>query len=164
MFTFLIMLIALIIGGVICVLAIVFMFKQKTIFDANGNVTSIEIPIFGKMQTNAPAIVMVFLGSAVVILVTMNWDREPDYLNVNGKIFLDEEAIDRVTSVVVGVSNSSWQRTLTQNQDGLEIPFTLKVPDDWDTYTGYAFAHGDSGLRPAVIGVVPSKEFNLTLR
>jgi hypothetical protein len=36
--------------------------KQKTYLDATGTVTAIEVPLVGKLQTNYPALLFVFVG------------------------------------------------------------------------------------------------------
>ena len=46
-------------SSLLCALVLVaggiaFLFRQKTVVDAEGNVTHVEIPIFGKIRSNYP--------------------------------------------------------------------------------------------------------------
>ena len=45
------------------------MLGQKVVVDDNGNVTEIEVPFFGKLKTNVPSLVSIFLGVALVAFI-----------------------------------------------------------------------------------------------
>jgi hypothetical protein len=51
-------------GGVWALIA------QKVVVNESGEPTAIEVPVFGKMQTNYPSLVAVFLGVALAVYVT----------------------------------------------------------------------------------------------
>lgn len=57
-----------VLGGLIALL------KQQVIVDQNGNPTKIELPWFGKIQTNYPSLVAVALGIALAAFVGMKLD------------------------------------------------------------------------------------------
>jgi hypothetical protein len=58
----------LIIGLAIIILAITSIFKQKIYLDKEGNPVSseIQIPLLGKVKSDIPAVLLAFLGVAVV--------------------------------------------------------------------------------------------------
>ena len=54
------------IGAFTIVLGFVALLRQKTYIDANSNSTEVEVPFFGRMKTNLPALLFVFIGAVLV--------------------------------------------------------------------------------------------------
>lgn len=67
--------------GMICAIlaivsGVVLIFKSKVVVDSHGNPTEVEIPFFGKLKTNAPSIVAIFIGAALAgYVVHIDADR-----------------------------------------------------------------------------------------
>ncbi len=54
------------IGGVLAMLGgVAFLFKQKVVVDAEGHVTEVEIPFFGKIRSNYPSVGIALIGAAL---------------------------------------------------------------------------------------------------
>lgn len=60
------------IGGVWALL------KQKVVIDAEGQPSAIEIPLFGKLKTNTPALVACFLGAGLAAFTVQRIPWEAD--------------------------------------------------------------------------------------
>ncbi|HUG61046.1 MAG TPA: hypothetical protein VMP03_04335, partial [Methylomirabilota bacterium] len=81
------------------------------------------------------------------------WKDQPrETINVAGTVRVDPTALTGIDAVVVGVTSSPWNQTMTLNSQG-ELNLTIPVPKTWNSYTAYAFAYGGGRVRPAVVGV-----------
>jgi hypothetical protein len=140
-------------AGAIIVSA-VFAFKQKVYVDqATQEVTDIEVPGFGKLKTNTPAIALCAFG---VVLGYFAYDgmkgRHATLVQFNGEIALNQDAVATISALTVGITSGAWSHTATPNGTELTIPVTISVPNSWPSYMAYAFALGRGGGRPAIIG------------
>lgn len=55
----------MVLAGLMIVLGFIALLMQKTYLDANSGQTAVSVPLAGKMTTNVPALVFVFLGFAL---------------------------------------------------------------------------------------------------
>ncbi len=62
---FVLLLAVILTGAVIAVLSTWALMKQKVTVNEKGQVTEVEVPIFGKLKTTYPAVVTAFLGVAL---------------------------------------------------------------------------------------------------
>lgn len=62
---FYILLIATVGGVATMLLAVVFLFRQKTVVDQEGHVTEVEIPLFGKIKSNYPSVGLAIIGAGL---------------------------------------------------------------------------------------------------
>lgn len=148
--------------------AIIFSMKQKVYLDTNNNtVTNIEVPLFGKLKTNTPAIALCFLG---VILGYFAYDvtkgRAPTLVDFQGEIDIDKNSLSDISAVLVGMSSGSWMQTSTPGRSDQIINVLIPVPNTWPSYTAYAIAYsGTKKLRPAMIGAsLSNPRFKLSIK
>jgi hypothetical protein len=59
--------VGLILAGLMVCLGFIALLKQKTYLDTQSGKTAVDVPFVGKMTTNAPALVFVFLGFALAL-------------------------------------------------------------------------------------------------
>lgn len=64
---------ALTISFVACAGGISILYKEKVIVDERGEVTSVELPFLGKLRTNYPSLVAIFLGVCLAFAVLYKW-------------------------------------------------------------------------------------------
>lgn len=102
-------------GIVLLVMTMILVAKRRIYFDAESKaVTEVELPFFGKVKTQAPALVLVLVG-AVMVLVPLQ-KMGADTATVEGTIDSGGRA---VTVLVVPVPH--YQQSVTGD-------FTLPVP------------------------------------
>ena len=117
-----------IISGISILLGFIALLKQKTYLDARtSQPTSIEVSKLGKMKSNYPALVFVFLGFALAVIATMNRDKKigPNANKVTWTIkgsFKNPKIID---------SNTNWDLFSVE----LKETDIVYVVDDNGTYT-----------------------------
>jgi hypothetical protein len=116
---------------------------QKVYYDPNNpNLTHVEIPIIGKLWTNVPAMALCFLGLYPIFLSSGQMqNRPPAMITFNGQVTLDKEIVPGST-VIIGLTDSSWSEPRTYSGDGDPIHVDLNVPATWAAYTAYAYAIG----------------------
>lgn len=77
---------ALVAGGVI------FLFKQKTVVNDKGEVTSVEIPILGKIKSNYPSVGICMIGAGLAVYTISRLDPPRDTVELATSFSLLEEA------------------------------------------------------------------------
>ena len=138
----------------ICVGAIL-VFKQKVYVDTatDDKVTEIDVPLFGKLKTNTPAIALAFVG---VIFGYFAYDlmkkRNPEEVRFEGEVSVDQGSHSGIEVVMVGITSGSWIQPTTPNGSGTGIPVIIKVPRNWPSYTAFAFAMGSAKVKPVLLG------------
>lgn len=163
-----------VIAGILCLLglcaigvAAIFAFRQKAYVDRETKtVTEIEVPIFGKLKTNTPAIALCFVG---VIFGYLAYDlmrgRNVQLVHFDGEISVDQESNSGVDVVMVGITSGSWIQPTTTNSAALSLPVKISVPNSWPSYTAFAFAMGNAKTRPAIIGAsLDNPTFKLSIK
>lgn len=119
---------------------------------AGGNIT-VNIPVLGTITTNYLAMGVAFLSLTLGYFVYSLWKDQPlDMVNVDGTVTIDPASLGNVSAVLIGVTSSPWNQTVTPGGDG-KLNLKIPVPKTWNTYTAYAFAYGAGNVRPAVVGV-----------
>lgn len=152
----------MIIAGILCLLglgsivvAAIFAFKQKAYVDKNTQekVTEIEVPIFGKLKTNTPAIALCFVAA---VFGYFGYDlmkgRGPSLVSFTGEVSIDQASTPDVDVVMVGITSGSWIQPTTPNGSNAVVPVRISVPNSWPSYTAFAFAVGNARKRPDIIG------------
>lgn len=140
-------------GAVAIAVGGVYVFRQKIYFDADKRaVTEIDVPLFGKLKTNSPAIGMCFLGLILGYLgYDLMKDRSPTLVNFDGEVTLDGDNIGEIpVAIVVGVTSGSLLVTRTIPPSPVKV--IIPAPNSWQSYTAYAFALGGAKTKPAIIG------------
>jgi hypothetical protein len=150
------------IAAILCLLGLssiivgaVFVFKQKVYVDrANDDkVTEIDVPLFGKLKTNTPAIALTFVGAIFgYFAADLMKKRNPDEVPFQGEISIDKDSNPGVEVVMVGITSGSWIQPTTPIGTADSIPVTIKVPNTWHSYTAFAFAIGTAKTRPVLLG------------
>ncbi|CAN5527590.1 hypothetical protein BH11PSE4_BH11PSE4_12020 [soil metagenome] len=128
-------------------------FRQKLYYnkDDNSVATEIDIPIFGKLKTNGPAIALCFVGLIPVLFASNAMkSRSPNLVRFSGDIVIDPAVTD-ISTVTVGITSSLWSNTSTPDS-GAPLKVDIAVPDSWPTYSAYAFAMGGTRTRPIIVG------------
>jgi hypothetical protein len=135
--------------------AAVFAFKQKVYVDksTDDKVTEIDVPLFGKLKTNSPAIALAFVGTVFgYFAYDLMKKRNPEEVPFQGEISVDKDSNSGVEVVMVGITSGSWIQPTTPNGSAESIPVTIKVPNTWPSYTAFAFAMGSAKTRPVLLG------------
>jgi len=72
------------IGALTIVLGFVALLRQKTYIDANNSSTEVEVPFFGRMKTNLPALLFVFIGAVLVSVPAFRSGAEIKWWEIRG--------------------------------------------------------------------------------
>ena len=83
------LLVALIIAGG----GIAFLFKQKMVVDDKGNVTHVEIPLFGKIKSNYPSVGICLIGAGLAVYTISRVDPPHDLIELDASFNIEEDAI-----------------------------------------------------------------------
>lgn len=131
----LVLLIALVaVAGGLWILA-----KQKIVVDKDGNPTSIEIPLFGKMQTNYPSLLAVFLGLFLAWAVQGRLDVVQQVRQLPLTAQFELEGVPDNAFVFVHAVPQRYVRHATTFTSADENAVTIDV-DDPGPYTVIAYA------------------------
>jgi len=147
------------IGLLMLVCGIIATFKQKVYVDARGKplMNEINIPFWGKVKTNTPAIALAALGAFVVwqaggLEIKGIEHSQPAMVTFTGELILEGQSLTDIPSITVGLTSGSWLSTATPGTGERTIPVQIAVPNSWRSYSAYVFAPNDSRIRPKVIG------------
>jgi hypothetical protein len=130
-------------------------YRQKLYYDPKDKsvVTEVEIPIIGKLKTNAPSLALCFVGLVPVFLAQAQMKaRNPTLVKFEGEIGIDPTSAAGINAVMVGVTSGLWSETETPDTGAATLKVAISVPDSWPSYTAYAFALGGTQTRPSIIG------------
>jgi len=132
-----------------------FAFKQKVYVDkaTDDKITEIDVPIFGMLKTNTPAIALCFVGAVFgYFAYDLMKKRNPEQVRFDGEISVDQSSNPGIEVVMVGITSGSWIQATSPNGSAASIPVTIKVPNTWPSYTAFAFAMGSAKTRPVLLG------------
>jgi|GEM_PF-5785207 hypothetical protein len=131
-----------------------------------GAGTEINIPFIGTVKTDFPAIGGLFIGAVFAwFAYDLSLPNKVELVNFAGKVHIDPDVLRDVPAVVVGVTTSRWNLTETPDRDNGTMEIIIPVPNNWDNYTAYAFAHGVPSVRPVVEGLrLDDAKFELDLK
>ena len=144
------------------VTSVIAMFKAK--YDKDGKITEWDSPL-GKIRSASLPFLTLVVGLAFGWF-TYQMQPPPSVASIafDGVIMVDDAIVDDVHSVVVGVTTPPWSQTSTPDPETGEIRVRIAVPENWQHYIGYAFAHGSAPTRPRVLGLrKETPQFELTL-
>lgn len=123
---------------------------QQPLINDKGK-TEIELPIFGKMKTNAPALIAVLLGSAIVYAVINRVPFESDKIPLIARSSI--EGTSPGAAVFVGAIPNRYLQSSTVLAPGQENEVRFQV-DEPDEYTVIAYT---------VASVRPDASFDYTV-
>jgi hypothetical protein len=129
-------------------------YRQKIYYNPADNsvVTQIDVPVLGKIKTNAPAIALCFIGLVPVLFAyNVMKGRNPNLVKFHGEVVIDPSISSEINTVTVGITSGLWSETSTPNS-ATPVNVSISVPDTWPSYSAYAFAFGGAKTRPAIIG------------
>lgn len=101
----------LIIAGISVVGGIVALLKQSVVVDESGHVTAVEIPLLGRLTTNYPSLVAIFLGLALAAFVINKITPEPDRIKLLADF--DTNGVQAGNHIFVGAIPSKYLRSET---------------------------------------------------
>lgn len=132
----LIAILSLSVSAIICLGGVFALLKQKIIVDESGNPTSVDIPLLGKIQTNYPSLVAIFLGVALSAYVLNSTKFNPDTIELEASVTLHEGS--KARDVFVGAIPSRYLKHANNISPGATGKVKISV-DDVDTYSVVAF-------------------------
>lgn len=154
----------LFIALVLCAGGIWALLKQKTVVDANGNVTEIEIPVFGKLKTNYPSLGAILIGAALALVIIQRTPAEQDKRSLTARILIDKTQPN--SAVIIGAIPRRYFEPLNAITLGQEnsVSFDVDAADSYsviaftpnrvgpDAQVTYAVVHGPARLDEASNG------------
>lgn len=99
--------------------------RQKVVVDKIGNVTEIEIPFFGKLRTNYPSLVAIFMALGVSVFVLNRWTIEPDMMPFITKVQLEHPVNTVRSEVFVGAIPQQYH--IFENGVGVGAPHEIRM-------------------------------------
>lgn len=153
------------VGLVVVLIGAYLVFHQKAYYDPESKtITSFEIPFFGKLKTNAPALVVCVGGLAIVYLgYSEMTHRNAELVEFNGVVTIDPNSLKEINAITVGVTSGLWTPTTTPTDTKMDV--SISVPNSWPSYTAFAFALGGARTRPVIIGTSLGKpQFKLSIQ
>lgn len=143
-------------AGIIMIVGALFLlFKEKIYLDSQtSQPTSVEVPFFGKLRTNAPALVIFALG-VVAVAYPLHFDHL-NYLKVTGTVKSNAHPV-----VVYVVSSQST----VGNESDLEISLPQLPSKDYNPYVilvaGNTVDYRHIALSSAKNGVISIGDINI---
>jgi len=141
------------------------LYRQKVYYNPADNsvVSEIDIPIIGKVKTNAPAIALCFIGLVPVYFASnVMKGRSPNLVRFQGEVAFDPAVANDINTITVGITSGLWSDTSTPNATPINV--AISVPDSWPSYSAYAFAFGGAKTRPAIVGTnLTERQFKLRI-
>jgi len=125
----------MVIGSIALIAGIYFLKEQKFVKE-NGSEgsTEVELPFFGRLKTNYPSLITIFIGAALVIFPIYKWPSGyvHEGLDIEGEILREGQGshIGTIVGVVPG------RYTTSTDSKG---KFTLTVRAGESSYTGIAY-------------------------
>jgi hypothetical protein len=176
MVTFWIALFVLAIALTVCIGGLIILFRQKIVVNEKGEVTSVEIPLLGKLKKNYPSLAEIFFGVFLAAFVWNKWtiELESENMPLVAKINLEHASPNARKDVFVGVIPQKYHVfengilpntthdiaiTVEKSADYQVVVYTV-VGIDTDGRTQRAVEHG----RVKIIGDFERGEFAATLR
>lgn len=117
---------------------------QHVVVDKNGQITEFELPFFGKLKTNAPALVAIMLGSAIAYVVVTRVPVETDRIPLVAEVTVKDTP--RGTAVVVGAIPNRYLRSSNVPVSGErhEVFFDVDRGDDYTVIAYTVLPRADS--------------------
>jgi hypothetical protein len=135
------------VGAILALGSLYILLKQKSVIDQNGQVTEIEIPIFGKLKTNYPALAALFMSALLIWFPLYKFPPPPtvNRIPVSGKVTFNGRPSN--SGITIGIVPGNLAAL---HDDG---SYTLEVLDGEHTYTGVAYYKGENAREVYVGGV-----------
>ena len=99
--------------------------KQQVVVDSTGAVTAIVIPFFGKLATNFPSLVAVFLGCALGAFVVYRVPAQMTQAPLVAKFTFDQ--VPDASYVIVGAVPQRYLRYLNDVSIGNKAEVNINV-------------------------------------
>jgi hypothetical protein len=120
-------------GGLLMIVGgFILIYKQKIKFDAVSKETEVEVPLFGRLRTNTPALALFFFGLVALIYPARKANTE--YLHVSQHL--------ESNSVPVTVYAAVTERAMLQQSGTLEIYIPVIPSDDFSPELVYVAPGG----------------------
>lgn len=145
LFAFILALTGTLFGGVIAILSVYALIKEKRFVDDEGRVVELELPFFGKLKTNAAPIALTFIGGGLIVFCLQQFGNAPNLTELVATVKIEQP--HSVNMVALAVVSDEWDSVESWgNEEELEIK--LKVPSNWNSYNGYLVPLGDPDVAP----------------
>ena len=129
-------------AGFLLVVGGLFLLATQKFVTSPEGITSIKIPLFGRLKTNYPSLVAMFLGASLLVYVVHAVPPpSPSMAHVTGKI-----TSPLGTRQLIVMIAPTTQKTFT-NSNGT---FEMDVPADVKSYTGIAYDYKDPMVSDSV--------------
>lgn len=155
--------IALVVG----IAGTIFLFKQKVVFNEQNEETSIELPFFGKLKTNSPAMAALFISAALAAFVLYNWRQAPglpELIPITTSVTIEAPEALTQPLLVLGVIPQSSMRVHTIGPADKSVSVTIPVLKGEHSYSGLAQLRAD-GLSAVMMGsAIPGDDGNLLFK
>lgn len=127
--------------------------RQKVIVNEQGEVTSVEIPFFGKLKTNYPSLVAIFFGIALAAFVWQRVTVEKVTMPLRVKVTVEHDRVDARNDVFLGVIPQQYhifENGVTANSPK-EIELDVEQPGDYQVVVYTITGVGSDGSARRVL-------------
>ncbi len=124
----------LVISLAVCLGGIWALLRQKIIVSEQGEITSVEIPFFGKIKTNYPSLIAIFLGIALAAFVWQRYTIEQEMMPLIAKITLQYPSSEIRKDVFLGIIPQEYhvfENGIVPNTSH-DISIQVRKPGDLD--------------------------------
>jgi hypothetical protein len=132
------------VGGILAFGSLYILLKQKPVVDQTGNVTEIEIPLFGKLKSNYPSLAALLIA-AFLVWFPLHIFPTVTRIPVSGKVTFQGKPGNGGVTIGIVPGNLA-----ASHDDG---NYEIEVLDGEHTYTGVAYYNGGS-MKDIYIGGV----------
>jgi hypothetical protein len=156
------------IAAIAAVGGIVALVTQKVFVDNQGHVTEVELPLLGKLRTNYPSLVAIFLGVALAYLVLHKITLKPEMVPITAKILVEHPGSEISPQVFVGVIPQEYH-VVKNNVTGVpqEVTVMVRKDDNYHVVVYTVTRIDENGLAHKVVddgAVEQNGKFNARLR
>ncbi len=155
-------LISMLAGCFLSIGSFILLYTQKFVKDKETGKISVELPFFGRITTNYPALILTFFGAAFILVPVNYCYQNPEMLPIHGKVELQGGPVN--DGILIGIIPDKY-KTFT-NTDG---SFRIEVVSDGHSYTGLAYYRSGDRTFTHTSGIdldkgMKSGEFNALLK
>lgn len=94
--------------------------------------SEIEVPFFGKMKTNYPSLIAIFIGAVLIAYPLYRFPSVPEKMKISGNIIKDGQTSQE--GIIVGIISQNCMTTTDSHGN-----YSLQVPKNETSYTGLAY-------------------------
>ncbi|KZK94797.1 MULTISPECIES: hypothetical protein [unclassified Pseudovibrio] len=145
LFAFILALTGILFGGLIAILSVYALIKEKRFVDNEGRVVELELPFFGKLKTNAAPIAVTFIGGGLIVFCLQQFGNSPNLTELVATVRIEQP--HSVNMVALAVVSDEWDSVESWGSEE-ELEIKLTVPSNWKSYNGYLVPLGDPDVAP----------------